>query len=50
MGFWAFVECGWCGFYGCASPTSGDDCPRCHHPLTPPTPPKAPDPVTDGSA
>jgi hypothetical protein len=34
MGFWSFIECGWCGFIGCAAPI-GDSCPRCQHPLAP---------------
>jgi hypothetical protein len=36
MAFWSFVECGWCGFTGCAAPI-GESCPRCQHPLAPET-------------
>ena len=44
MALWSFIECGWCGFTGCAAPI-GESCPRCQHPLAPegtaPTPPSA---------
>jgi hypothetical protein len=49
MALWAFVDCGWCGYTGCAAPI-GDACPQCNHRLTPepkterpaPTDPAAP--------
>jgi hypothetical protein len=34
MAFWAFVQCGWCGYTGCAAPI-GDRCPNCQHVLDP---------------
>jgi hypothetical protein len=41
MAFWAFVECRWCGFKGCAAPID-DLCPRCSRPLTEPQDPQPP--------
>jgi hypothetical protein len=43
MALWAFVECGRCGYSGCAAPI-GDACPRCNSQLAPEPPPPAKDP------